>query len=145
MRLGAQVWGGGSLPEAQAEIAKDGQVPGQRVVATPCRADFTPGKGDEIPFADSPKALKPLPGKLRIAQVAVDQRLRRIMTPSSKTGEHKVSSEIVKMYKDKKGKTKLSQLFQTCGYDPATFMVEVELYREDMLSKRIGDRRGVCK
>lgn len=128
------------MPDTQADSVKSKQVPEQRVVATPCRVESTPGLaggGDGIPFADSSTASKPQPGKLRISQAAVDQRLRRIMTPSAKTGQCKVSSEIVKMYKDKKGKTKLSQLFQTCGYDPDTFLVQVELYREDMQSNEL--------
>ena len=101
-------------------------------VATPCRT------GDHLASMGDPGALTPIAGEIRISQAAIDQRMRRIMTPNGKTGEYKVSDEIVKMYKDKKGgKAKLEKLFQSVGFDPQSFITEVELFREDLLSNEL--------
>ena len=60
---------------------------------------------------------RPEPGKLRISQVAVEGRMRRLFTPNTK-GEYKVSAEIVKQWWTKKGRKNLQQLFQSCGFNP---------------------------
>ena len=59
------------------------------------------------------------------------------MTPNRRTGEFKVSKQIVDMYKSKQGKNKLEKMFQSVGYDPGSFITEVEMYREDLLSNEL--------
>ena len=71
----------------------------------------------DIPRIDDPSAEKPIAGAIRISQVAIESRLRRLFTPSV-SGQYKVSSEVVGLWKDKKkGKPRLHQLFQSCGYN----------------------------
>ncbi len=107
-------------------------------VATPVRNALAKGGDLEgIPDKDDQTAAKPKVGQLRISSAAADQRMRRVMTPNSRTGEFKVSAQIVKMYKSKSGKLKLHQLFQSVGYDPESFVTEVELYRDDVLSNEL--------
>jgi len=60
---------------------------------------------------------RPKPGQLRISQTAVEGRLRRLFTPNV-SGEYKVSADIVKQWRTKKGKKNIQQLFQSCGFDP---------------------------
>ena len=90
-----------------------------RPVPTPARAacqvdaDNVPVHGDET--AEKPKA-----GQLRLSENAVNLRLLRVLKPNPKTGEFRVSEKIRTMYGDKRGKGrgKLLQIFQSCGFDP---------------------------
>ena len=149
-----------TLPFDPAGLADEGQQTKKRQepIATPCRAadppKADPPKDDpskvhsakhdtvssesdqEVPFVDS-NAEKPVVGVLRISQAAIDQRMRRVMTPNRRTGEFKVSKQIVDMYKSKQGKSKLEKMFQSVGYDPESFITEVEMYREDLLSDEL--------
>ena len=60
---------------------------------------------------------RPKPGAIRISASAVESRLRRVFAPNI-SGEHKVSSEIVKMWKDKK---KAVEALRKCS-NPADFV-----------------------
>ena len=73
-----------------------------------------PDKGDNA--VPCPKA-----GGLRISQSAINQRMGRVFQPNKRTGNFKVSKEILTMWHQKSGKTKLQQIFQTCGYDVDRF------------------------
>ncbi len=103
-------------------------------VATPCRAAAgrekpvetvageglpeTPSPLSEVPSLDDTSAQKPQPGHLRLSPTAINQRMNRVFQPSNRTGKFKVSEEILAMYGSKSGKQKLSQVVQSCGYDP---------------------------
>lgn len=71
-----------------------------------------------VPNADDANAERPVPGKLRISEAAINARMRRIMEPSNKTGQRKVSDAVLKQWQCKKSRGGLQKLFQTCGYDP---------------------------
>ena len=73
--------------------------------------------GDEIPFDGDSSAPRPEAGKLRISPAAINQRMSRVFQPSKRTGEFKVSEQILAMYRSKNGKSKLQSIFQSCGYD----------------------------
>lgn len=77
-------------------------------VATPCRSD--------IPEVNDPSAPQPVPGVIRISQKAMESRMRRVFAPNIE-GKYKVSSEILQLFKNKKGKKTLTQIFQSCGFD----------------------------
>lgn len=72
----------------------------------------------KIPDICDAAAPKPVAGKLRLSQAAIDSRLRRVFTPNVK-GEFKVSAEIVQQWKSRrKGRKGLEQLFQSVGFSP---------------------------
>ena len=86
-------------------------------MATPARARSDQNsKG--IPLTGDATAKSPEPGKLHLSENAVNLRLRRVFQPNAKTGEFRVADNIRKLFHDKKGKMKLMQVFQSCGYDP---------------------------
>ena len=99
-------------------------------VATPCRSETacpvpqTPHETAppldhlEIPYDGDQNAPFPVAGVLRLSENAINLRMRRVFQPSVKTGEFRVAENIRKMYADKKGKPKLLQIFQSCGFDP---------------------------
>ncbi|CAK9109914.1 Uncharacterized protein SCF082_LOCUS51060, partial [Durusdinium trenchii] len=87
-----------------------------------------PDKGDNA--VPCPKA-----GGLRISQSAINQRMGRVFQPNKRTGNFKVSKEILTMWHQKSGKTKLQQIFQTCGYD--SFIEEVEILKEEIQSNEL--------
>ncbi|CAL1174058.1 unnamed protein product [Cladocopium goreaui] len=49
-------------------------------------------------------------------------------------GNCKVGDEIRKQFHTKKGKLRLQQIFQSCGYNVDVFVMEVELIQEDLLA-----------
>ena len=100
------------------------QEPNSRAaVATPCRQGQvgTPALDAEleVPLLGDQNAETPQPGALRISENAINLRLRRVLQPNPRTGEHRVSESIRKMYADKRGKgrNKILQVFQSCGFD----------------------------
>ena len=105
-------------------------------VATPARAHAVqtgnqaggaepkpPMQGD-IPVYGDTNAEVPKAGELLLSENAISLRLRRVFQPNPKTGEFRVADNIRKMYLDKKGKgkTKILQIFQSCGFDPDRVM-----------------------
>lgn len=70
-----------------------------------------------IPELGDTTAEKPVPGQLRLSEAAIRARLRRTMEPSKRTGERKVSEAVLKQWNSKKGKGKIYQIFQACGWD----------------------------
>ena len=102
-------------PQAEAGRGEDHPEPVFRPkanAATQCSSDES-----EIPDLNDHSAQKPVPGKIRISEAAMQARLRRIMTPSV-NGGHKISESIVKQWKARgKGRDSLEQLFQSVGYD----------------------------
>lgn len=95
-------------------------------VATPCRAPEARANAhgsSGIPNLGQVDINKPDPQMLRISEAAADGRLCRVMTPSLRDGQYKVSPEIVKRYrKGGKSKRSLMKLFETCGYDKDRFL-----------------------
>ena len=110
---------------------------GAKPIPSPCRASLvepvevpetpssssvnTPTSEDslgDIPYEGDANAKQPDPGLLRLSQAAINQRMDRVFKPSKKTGNYKVSNEILSMFRSKHGKLKLQQIFQSCGYDP---------------------------
>lgn len=71
----------------------------------------------EMPLLDDPNAAKPIPGQIRLTENAINLRMHRLMKVDSK-GNSRVSAEIRKQYHNKKGKLRLQQIFQSCGYEP---------------------------
>lgn len=105
-------------PEARSPDQSSGTVT-QTPLSTPLStSSSTPGTAEvEVP-PDHSESSRPNAQKLRISEAAADARLRRLMQPSMKTGEFKVSQEIIKQYKrNGKSKKSLQKLFETCGYD----------------------------
>ena len=84
---------------------KDTETPGSKEASTPGS------------ISTDLESERPTPGELRLSQNAVNLRMHRMMKVDSK-GNSKVSTEIRKQWNSKKGKLRLQQLFQTCGYDP---------------------------
>lgn len=72
----------------------------------------------DIPYDGEANASRPDPGLLRLSQAAINQRMDRVFKPSKKSGDYKVSQEILSTFRSKNGKLKLQQVFQSCGYDP---------------------------
>ncbi len=81
------------------------EMPGPRDLHTPAAT------GGSVGDVVEPKA-----GQLRLSPTAIDGRMRRVFTPNTK-GEYKVSAEIVKQWRTKKGRKNLQQLFQSCGFN----------------------------
>lgn len=100
------------------------------VVATPCRAgakpslspQFSSGEdskdalGVSSPASSSKDPYRPVPGELRLSQNAINLRMHRAMKIDSR-GNCKVGDEIRKQFHTKKGKLRLQQIFQSCGYN----------------------------
>lgn len=92
-----------------------------KTLPTPCRSGHVvpPTAADcpaDVPGLDDKMAEVPEPGKLRLSEGAVKARMRRIFESSKITGEHKVSKAVLEQWKSKKGRGKLSTIFQSCGY-----------------------------
>ena len=116
------------MPKVSAE------VPAQKV-ATPCRGapkqhdppssvgsgtpsdQNSPSQESEVPSLDDTGAVKPIAGQIRLSENAINLRMHRLMKVDSK-GNSKISAEIRKQYHTKKGKLRLQQIFQSCGYEP---------------------------
>lgn len=72
----------------------------------------------EVPNLDDTTKPRPMPGTLHLSEGAIDQRLRRLMTPKA-NGQYKVSKDIVDMFNaGGKGKTNVFHMFQSVGFDP---------------------------
>ena len=90
--------------------------------ATPTTGGATPTTGGATPSVltntveSSPDVDRPIPGELRLSQNAINLRLHRAMRIDSK-GNSKVSSQIRDQFHSKKGKLRIQQVFQSCGYD----------------------------
>ena len=98
-------------------------------VPTPLRTDLSTIRGMPTPrkennglqpqrldYADERNA-RPTPGSLTLNEEAIEQRLRRLMTPRS-NGQHKISADVVRMYKEGgKGKQDVFRMFQAAGFD----------------------------
>ena len=102
--------------------------PAGSAVATPCRTNVglppmaSPTEVEStVPTptevaADSPDTSRPVAGELRISQNAINCRLHRVMKIDSK-GNCRISDKIREQFHSKKGRLRVQQLFQTCGYD----------------------------
>ena len=104
------------------QLGMETQEKGQKAetpLATPCRSIAKPP-------AFTPEAPCPSPGALHLSQDAIEQRLRRLMTPKW-NGQLKISGDVVDMYK-KGGKTKqdVYYMFQAAGFDVDWFEQNVE-------------------
>ena len=106
-----------SLPDFSQVPEPGVPSPAPAPVATPARAN-APKNRQGIPVTgDAATAKLPQPGELLLSENAINLRLRRVFQPNAKTGEFKVADNIRKLYHDKKGKLKLQQVFQSCGFD----------------------------
>lgn len=95
-------------------------------VATPCRSSEAASKEpvaagglQEIPLLGE-AATAPKVGELRLSENAINLRLRRVFQPNTRTGQFRVADNIRNLYHDKKnknGREKLLQIFQSCGFD----------------------------
>lgn len=95
--------------EGNAKIAsKDRPVP------TPCRAE---DGSENVPELGDVTAEAPKQGEIRLSEIAINSRLKRLFQPNTK-GEYRVPMEIVKQWQ-KKGKSRrsLEQVFQSCGFN----------------------------
>ena len=101
-------------PQAVAETPEE-TIP----KPSPSELGMPPGDVDgDVPYINDSSAKRPEAGQLRLSPTAVNQRMARVFQPSSRTGNFKVSNEILAMYRSKSGKQKLYQVFQSCGFDP---------------------------
>ena len=123
---------GGPSPAAPVS-SKAGGPAVEGLVATPCRSAQTcgvaspgsslqSGDGDlgtpsSVASVDDKSAERPIPGELRLSQNAINLRLQRVMKIDSK-GSCRVTEEIRKQFHCKKGKLRLQQIFQSCGFNP---------------------------
>lgn len=99
------------LEDHIAQLGRHIPSPGARPQTTPCRAK------DMIPDVSDASAARPAAGHIRLSEAAIDQRMRRIMTPN-RAGEYKVAPEIVQQWKNRgKGKKNLQKIFQSCGFN----------------------------
>ncbi|CAL1127598.1 unnamed protein product [Cladocopium goreaui] len=107
-------------------------------MATPCRGAGAGAQGEGVDIPLQGHGVEPTPGVLRLSENAINLRVRRVLQPNCK-GEFKVSESIRKMYTDKRGggKDKLLQIFQSCGFDPETFVQECEVLAEDLVSNEL--------
>lgn len=76
----------------------------------------TPARNSYIPELNDPLASQPVPGEIRLSHQAMESRMRRVFAPNIQ-GQFKVSQEIIQMYRSKKGKKTLTQIFQSCGFN----------------------------
>lgn len=107
--------------------SKAGGPAPEGLVATPCRN--TPTVGGAYPGSTdlgTPSSMDsigdksvetPIPGELRLSENAINLRLHRVMKLDSK-GNSRVGDEIRKQFHCKKGKLRLQQIFQSCGFNP---------------------------
>ena len=123
---------GGPKPPAHVSC-KAGGPAAEGPVATPCRSAQTGGVASPSSTQQSgevdvgtPSSVAtlgdksvetPVPGELRLSQNAINLRLQRVMKVDSK-GNSRVSEEIRKQFHCKKGKLRLQQIFQSCGFNP---------------------------
>ena len=91
--------------------------------ATPSEPTSAP-HDPEIPEIGDASAAIPAAGELRLSQCAINQRMSRCFKPNKKTGEYKVSKDILNMWSSRGGKKKLQQVFQSCGFDPDRLLGE---------------------
>lgn len=87
-------------------------------VATPPPKHAAPSPSDvtEPPDVRDLLAERPVPGELQLSDNAINLRIHRAMKIDSK-GNSRVSDEIRKQFHTKKGKLRLMQVFQSCGFD----------------------------
>ena len=123
-------------PKPSTEVgpgpSKAGGPAAEGPVATPCRSAQTGGVASpgsrasgevdvgtpsSVASIDDKSVEAPTPGELRLSQNAINLRLQRVMRVDSK-GSCKVSEEIRKQFHCKKGKLRLQQIFQSCGFNP---------------------------
>ena len=122
-------------PSLCAETPAEGMKPSAEaapVVATPCRGNAKPiqspqrslgkhsngslGVVSPATTVSSDDPDRPVPGELRLSQNAINLRMHRAMKIDSR-GNAKVGDEIRKQFHTKKGKLRLQQIFQSCGYN----------------------------
>ena len=112
--------------------AKGMEPPAEPPVATPCRGGAKPilsppgsvgedskealGVISPATTASSQDPFRPVPGELRLSQNAINLRMHRA-TKIDARGNCKVGDEIRKQFHTKKGKLRLQQIFQSCGYN----------------------------
>lgn len=87
--------------------------------ATPRRA--VPVTPQSFAYHDDLNLPRPSPGSLHLSKEAIDQRLRRAVTPRA-NGAFKISADVIKMYKDGgKSRDDVFRMFQACGFDVDCF------------------------
>ncbi|CAL1166270.1 unnamed protein product, partial [Cladocopium goreaui] len=97
--------------------------------ATPRRA--VPVTPQSLAYHDDLNLPRPSPGSLHLSKEAIDQRLRRAVTPRA-NGAFKISADVIKMYKDGgKSRDDVFRMFQACGFDVETFKVEVDILKQE--------------
>ena len=82
----------------------------------PSPSDAVSPSGTDLPDVGDLSAERPVPGELQLSQNAINLRIHRAMKIDTK-GNSKVSEEIRKQFHSKKGKLRLMQVFQSCGFD----------------------------
>lgn len=94
-------------------------------VATPCRASQASPPGEpagvelhHLASVEDDRVPRPEAGGLHLSQAAIDQRRRRLMTPTS-TGKLKVSKDVVEMFQSGgAAKQNVYRMFQAAGFEP---------------------------
>ena len=87
-------------------------------LATPVHSPSRNTRNSPVPSLADASQPRPVPGTLHLTEAAIEQRLRRLMTPKA-SGEYKVSKDIVRMFKaGGKSKIDVFHMFQSVGFDP---------------------------
>ena len=95
-------------------------TPAKTTVDSPAMAP-TPNhraRSQTMKYMDDGDQPRPVAGGLLLSEGAIDQRLRRLVTPRA-NGTYKISADVVAMYREGgKGKQQVYRMFQAAGFDP---------------------------
>ena len=113
--------------DTPSPILPDNQegLPQRTPKASPSIAPVTPLPHNRTPTTPrvegTPQSLRPKPGQLHLSDVAIDQRVRRLLTPKS-NGQQKLSADVIALYRaGGKSRKDFFAMFQACGFDPDWF------------------------
>ena len=113
-----------SVVSVRSQTLPDNQL-GMEQPPTPRTPVATPCRSPSVPTIDDFSQPRPVPGTLHLSEGAIDQRLRRLVTPRT-NGTYKVSKDIVEMYKNGgKNRMDVFHMFQSVGFDPDRFLQNV--------------------
>ena len=109
------------MEETPRHLASPAGVPTTPLLnplATPVHSPCRNTRNSPVPSLADASQPRPVPGTLHLTEAAIEQRLRRLMTPKA-SGEYKVSKDIVRMFKaGGKSKIDVFHMFQSVGFDP---------------------------
>ncbi|CAE7439817.1 unnamed protein product [Symbiodinium sp. CCMP2592] len=91
----------------------------------------------QVPLTTDKAAPQPVLGKAQLSDQAIRMRSQRIFKRRA-NGSLKVTEEIWKEWHQRGSRRALlEEIFLQCGYDPATFVSEVEVIRAEMLENEV--------